>query len=48
MKTDTEAEGEIVLLDSSTAVAFVLEDHEFHGTVVTAIGARLLSRDFPE
>jgi predicted nucleic acid-binding protein len=40
MPTDTDAE--VVLLDTSTAVALVVEDHEAHGAALEAVRGRRL------
>jgi predicted nucleic acid-binding protein len=43
MPTDTDADGrEIVLLDTSAAVALVVEDHEAHAATLAAIRGRRL------
>jgi predicted nucleic acid-binding protein len=43
MQTDTDAdEREVALLDTSAAVALVVEDHEAHGTTLDAIHGRRL------
>ncbi len=43
MPTDTDAEGhQVVLLDTSTAIALVVEDHEAHEATLKAIGGRQL------
>jgi predicted nucleic acid-binding protein len=43
MPTDTDAEQrEVVLLDTSTAVALVVEDHEAHGSTRAALQGRRL------
>lgn len=43
MPTDTDAEGrQVVLLDTSTAVALVVEDHEAHAATLEAVGGRQL------
>jgi predicted nucleic acid-binding protein len=43
MPTDTEADGrEIVLLDTSAAVALVVEDHEAHAATLDAVRGRRL------
>jgi predicted nucleic acid-binding protein len=43
MPTGTDAEGHpVVLLDTSTAVALVVEDHEAHEATLKAIGGRQL------
>lgn len=43
MPTDTDAEpGEVVLLDTSAAVALVVEDHEAHGSTLDAVRGRRL------
>lgn len=41
MPTDTEGR-QVVMLDTSTAVALVLEDHEAHARTLTALGSRRL------
>lgn len=43
MRTDTDAEvGQVALLDTSTAVALVVEDHEAHGATLEALRGRRL------
>jgi predicted nucleic acid-binding protein len=43
MPTDTEADGRhVVMLDTSTAVALVLEDHEAHARTLAALRGRRL------
>lgn len=43
MPTDTGAEaGDVVLLDTSTAIALVVEDHEFHAAALAAVRGRRL------
>ncbi len=43
MPTDTDADGrEIVLLDTSAAVALVVEDHEAHAVTLEAVRGRRL------
>ncbi len=43
MPTDTDAEaGDVLLLDTSTAIALVVEDHEFHAAALAAVHGRRL------
>jgi hypothetical protein len=43
MPTDTDAEGhQVVLLDTSAAIALVVEDHEAHVATLEAVRGRLL------
>jgi predicted nucleic acid-binding protein len=43
MPTDTDADGrQTVLLDTSTAIALVVEDHEAHATTLEALRGRRL------
>lgn len=43
MRTDTDAEvRQVALLDTSTAVALVVEDHEAHGATLEALRGRRL------
>lgn len=43
MRTDTDTEGrQVALLDTSTAVALVVEDHEAHVATLDAVGGRRL------
>jgi len=43
MPTDTDAEGrQVVLLDTSTAIALVVEDHEAHDATLEAVRGRRL------
>jgi predicted nucleic acid-binding protein len=43
MPTDTDAEPrEIALLDTSTAIALIVEDHELHGATLEALAGRRL------
>jgi predicted nucleic acid-binding protein len=43
MPTDTEADGrQVVLLDTTTAIALVVEDHEAHAVTLAAIRGRRL------
>ena len=42
MPTDTDADGEAVLLDTSVAIALIVEDHEVHAAALEgALGRRL-------
>jgi predicted nucleic acid-binding protein len=42
MPTDTTAERAVVLLDTSAAIALVVEDHEAHAAMLDAVGGRRL------
>jgi predicted nucleic acid-binding protein len=42
MPTDTDAEAEVALLDTSAAIALVVEDHEDHAAVLDAVRGRRL------
>ena len=43
MRTDTDAdERQVALLDTSTAIALVVEDHEAHGATLDAVRGRRL------
>ena len=43
MPTDTDAEaGEVALLDTSTAIALIVEDHEVHVATLEAVAGRRL------
>jgi predicted nucleic acid-binding protein len=42
MPTDTDADGEVVLLDTSVAIAAIVEDHEFHTSALEGILGRRL------
>jgi predicted nucleic acid-binding protein len=42
MPSGTDADGEIVLLDTSTAIAMLVEDHEAHAATLAAVGHRRL------
>jgi predicted nucleic acid-binding protein len=43
MSTDTDADGrQVLLLDTSTAVALILEDHEAHDSTLDAVRGRRL------
>lgn len=42
MPTDTPAESETTLLDTSTAIALLLEDHEAHAATLEAVRGRRL------
>jgi predicted nucleic acid-binding protein len=42
MPTDTTAEQEVVLLDTSAAIALVVEDHDAHPAIMQAVGDRRL------
>jgi predicted nucleic acid-binding protein len=38
MPTDTDADGEVALLDTSVAIAVIVEDHEAHATALEVVG----------
>jgi predicted nucleic acid-binding protein len=42
MPTGTDADGEVVLLDTSAAIAVIVEDHEFHAPALEAVRGRPL------
>jgi predicted nucleic acid-binding protein len=42
MPTDTAAEPQVVLLDTSVAIALMVEDHEAHGAALEAVRGRRL------
>jgi len=42
MSSGTDADGEVVLLDTSTAIAMLVEDHEAHAATLAAVGRRRL------
>jgi predicted nucleic acid-binding protein len=42
MPTDTDADLEVVLLDTSVAIALIVEDHEAHDSAVAAVQRRRL------
>jgi predicted nucleic acid-binding protein len=42
MPTDTDADLEVVLLDTSVAIALIVEDHEAHDSAVAAVQGRRL------
>lgn len=42
MPTDTRADREVVLLDTSTAIALLVEDHEAHSAMLEAVRRRRL------
>ena len=42
MPTDTDADGKVVLLDTSVAIALIVEDHELHATALAAVQSRRL------
>ena len=42
MPTDTDADGELLLLDTSVAIALVVEDHEAHAAALEAVHGRRL------
>jgi predicted nucleic acid-binding protein len=42
MPTDTDADGELVLLDTSVAVAVIVEDHELHAAALKVVQGRRL------
>jgi predicted nucleic acid-binding protein len=42
MPTDTDADGEVVLLDTSVAIAVIVEDHDDHATALEAVQGRRL------
>ncbi len=42
MPTDTDAEGEAVLVDTSVAVALIVEDHEAHAAALEVVQGRRL------
>jgi predicted nucleic acid-binding protein len=42
MPTATPADRDVALLDTSTAIALIVEDHEAHAEVVKAVGSRRL------
>lgn len=42
MPTDTVTESEVVLLDTSVAIAVIVEDHEFHASALEAVQGRRL------
>ncbi len=42
MPTDTDADGEVVLLDTSVAIALIVEDHEGHSAALEAVQGRRL------
>ena len=42
MPTDTDAEGEVVLLDTSVAIALIVEDHDGHSAALEAVRGRRL------
>jgi len=42
MPTDTAAERDVVLLDTSAAIALIVEDHEAHSVTLNAVGGRRL------
>jgi predicted nucleic acid-binding protein len=42
MPTDTDADGEVVLLDTSLAIAVVVEDHEVHAAALEVVQGRRL------
>ncbi len=42
MRTDSAAERDVALLDTSTAIALIVEDHEAHAVTLKALGGRPL------
>jgi len=42
MPTDTDADGEVVLLDASVAIAVIVEDHEVHAAALDVVRGRRL------
>lgn len=42
MPTDTTAERKVVLLDTSAAIALIVEDHDAHAATMQAVGDRRL------
>jgi predicted nucleic acid-binding protein len=42
MPTDTDADGEVVLLDTSVAIAVIVEDHESHAAALEVVQGRRL------
>jgi predicted nucleic acid-binding protein len=42
MPTDTDADGEVVLLDTSVAIAVIVEDHELHASALEVVQGRRL------
>ena len=42
MPTDTVTESEVVLLDTSVAIAVIVEDHEFHASALELVQGRRL------
>jgi predicted nucleic acid-binding protein len=42
MPTDTDADGEVVLLDTSVAIAVIVEDHEVHAAALEVVEGRRL------
>jgi predicted nucleic acid-binding protein len=42
MPTDTDAESDVVLLDTSVAIAVVVEDHELHAAALEVVQGRRL------
>ena len=42
MPTDTGADGDVALLDTSVAIALILEDHEFHAAALEVVQGRRL------
>jgi predicted nucleic acid-binding protein len=42
MPTDTDVDGEVVLLDTSVAIAVIVEDHELHASALEVVKGRRL------
>jgi predicted nucleic acid-binding protein len=42
MPTDTDAEADVVLLDTSVAIAVIVEDHELHAAALKVVQGRRL------